>query len=92
MSVSACEDGNDRIWRESSLAEDETCAREIVTQLNRLQDLGCDVKITDGSPTAASTSSRPCGRTRTPATGAPESPWTWRTPTAVLTTEGPSPD
>ncbi len=43
--VSACEDGNDRIWMESSLVEDETYAREIITQLNRLQNLGCDVKI-----------------------------------------------
>ncbi|MCI3269700.1 phospholipase D-like domain-containing protein [Streptomyces sp. 7R015] len=43
--VSACEDGNDRIWLEASLVEDEAYAREIITELNRLQNLGCDVKI-----------------------------------------------
>lgn len=43
--VSECVDGNDRIWMEASLVEDETYAQDIITQLNRLQNLGCDVKI-----------------------------------------------
>ncbi|MEU6883964.1 phospholipase D-like domain-containing protein [Streptomyces viridosporus] len=43
--VSACAEGNDRIWLESSLMEDEAYAREIIAELNRLVGIGCDVKV-----------------------------------------------
>ncbi|MFF5101050.1 phosphatidylserine/phosphatidylglycerophosphate/cardiolipin synthase family protein [Streptomyces sp. NPDC000134] len=43
--VSECTDGNDRIWLESSLMEDETYAKEIIAELKRLVGIGCDVKV-----------------------------------------------
>ncbi|MDT9700031.1 phospholipase D-like domain-containing protein [Streptomyces sp. P17] len=43
--VSACTEGNDRVWLESSLVEDEAYAREIIAELNRLAGIGCDVKV-----------------------------------------------
>ncbi|MFF0224454.1 phospholipase D-like domain-containing protein [Streptomyces sp. NPDC004629] len=43
--VSACEPGNDRIWMEASEFDDSAYSRGIATQLNRLRDIGCDVKV-----------------------------------------------
>jgi hypothetical protein len=43
--VSDCADGNDRVWMEASLLDSSSYSDGIIAQLNRLESLGCDVKI-----------------------------------------------
>ncbi|GAA2482861.1 hypothetical protein GCM10010406_18920 [Streptomyces thermolineatus] len=43
--VSACADGNDRVWMEASLLDSSSYSDGIIAQLNRLEALGCDVKV-----------------------------------------------
>ncbi|MFE2498961.1 phosphatidylserine/phosphatidylglycerophosphate/cardiolipin synthase family protein [Streptomyces scopuliridis] len=43
--VSACQTGSDRIWMEASELDNSDYARGIIAQLNRLRDIGCDVKV-----------------------------------------------
>ncbi|XMA39766.1 phospholipase D-like domain-containing protein [Streptomyces albogriseolus] len=43
--VSACAEGNDRVWLEASLLDSSSYSAGVAAQLNRLESLGCDVRI-----------------------------------------------
>lgn len=43
--VTECEPGNDRIWLQASGVDDSSYARDVAAQLNRLRNIGCDVKV-----------------------------------------------
>lgn len=43
--VSDCAEGNDRVWVEASLLDSSSYSSGVIAQLNRLESLGCDVKV-----------------------------------------------
>jgi phosphatidylserine/phosphatidylglycerophosphate/cardiolipin synthase-like enzyme len=43
--VDACATGHDRIWLETSLIDESQHSWAIIDQLNRLRNIGCDIKV-----------------------------------------------
>ncbi|MFD9329108.1 phosphatidylserine/phosphatidylglycerophosphate/cardiolipin synthase family protein [Streptomyces sp. NPDC060065] len=43
--VTACSEGNDRVWLEASLFDSSTFSEELAVELKRLLGIGCNVKV-----------------------------------------------